>query len=52
MDIKIYLVGMSSTFKKFIEECGYFENKPRIGRWLTALNSEALAENCELMAVE
>jgi hypothetical protein len=52
MDIKIYLVGMSSTIKRFGEERGYSENEPRIERYLTALNSETLTEDCELVAVE
>jgi len=52
MDIKIYLVGMSSTFKRFREERVYFENEPSIGRWLTGLNSETLAEDCEVVAFQ
>jgi hypothetical protein len=52
MDPKIYLAGMSLTFKRLREKRGYFENKPRIGRLLTILNLETLAEDCELVAVE
>jgi len=52
MDPKIYLAGMSSTFKRFRDKRGYFEKEPRIGRLLTILNSETLAEDCELVAVE
>jgi hypothetical protein len=52
MNPKIYLAGISSTFERLKDKRGYFENEPRIGRLLTSLNSETLAEICELVDIE